>query len=243
MPEWSDTGLILSVRRFAEHDAIVSFLTQNHGRSSGLSKGAFSKKNTGVFQPGNLVKLSWKARLEEHLGTVSCDLMTSYAVSVMDDADRLTALSCICSMAEMLPERETVYDFFQKTLEQIVLLQFDGWMERYAKWEIDLLEVMGFGLDLSSCAVTGQTDELVYVSPKSGKAVSAAAGKPWHDRLLPLPSFLKEASKSAENDDEIKNALQLTGFFLENHAAKTVDCRIPAVRARLVERLSRISAP
>lgn len=238
MPEWSDTGLLLSVRKYGEYDAVATLLTSSHGRQSGLCRAAFSRKKSGMFQTGNLLQASWKARLDEQLGVLSCDLMTPYAAQVMSDPDRLTVLSCICALSGLLPEREPVPDFFQKTLEQIVLLSFDGWAERYVRWELDLLEVLGFGLDLSACAVTGRTDALAYVSPKSGRAVCAEAGAPWRERLLILPSFLRHPGAGAQSAEEIKNALNLTGFFLENHAAKTVDCRIPAVRSRLVARFA-----
>lgn len=237
MPEWTDCALIIGVRKFAERDAVLSFLTQNHGKHSGLVKGAFSKRHAGDLQIGNLVQIIWKARLEEHLGTVKAELLSPYAAGVLDDSKRLTALSCLCAMCSLLPERENVSDFFQKTLEQVALLQFNDWEARYAKWEVDLLKALGFGLDLSACAVTGETRDLIYVSPKSGRAVSRQAGEQWRDKLLDLPDFLHENTMPPDNG-EIKKALKLTGFFLENYALKTLDCTIPAVRARLVAALT-----
>lgn len=236
MPEWSDNALIVGVRKFAERDAVFSFFTQSHGRHGGLVKNAFSKRRAGDLQLGNLVRIKWKARLEEHLGTVGVEPLTAYAVNVWDDPVRLTALSCLCAMSSLLPERESVPDFFQKTLEQIALLHFDGWEKRYALWEVDLLKVLGFGLDLSACAVTGETRDLIYVSPKSGRAVSRSAGTPWRDKLLALPAFLINDEMPADAP-EIKKALKLTGFFLENYVLKTLDCTIPAVRERLIAAL------
>lgn len=236
MPEWSDNALIVGIRKFAERDAVISFFSQNHGRCSGLVKGAFSKRNAGDLQIGNLVKINWKARLEEHLGTVRVEPLTAYAANVWDDPVRLTALSCLCAMSSLLPERENIPDFFQKTLEQIALLHFDYWEKRYALWEVDLLKVLGFGLDLSACAVTGETRDLIYVSPRSGRAVSRQAGEPWRDKLLALPAFLLNDGLST-NTQEIKKALKLTGFFLENYVLKTLDCTIPAVRERLIAAL------
>lgn len=237
MPEWSDSAIILSVHKHAENNAVVSFLTQNHGRHSGLCKSAFSKRNAGTFQPGNLVQVAWNARLDEHLGTAKVELLTSYAAGVLSDADRLTVLSSLCTLSRFLPEREAVPEFFQQTLEMIALLGFEEWEERYARWEVELLAILGFGLDLSACAVTGETDDLVYVSPKSGRAVSKQAGQAWHDKLLALPAFLLDNSVRPENPSEIEKALILTGFFLENYAAKAIDCSVPAVRRRLIERL------
>ncbi len=234
MPEWTDTGIVLSVKRYGENDAVVSFLTTEHGRHAGLCKGAFGKRNAAVFQQGNLVKLRWKARLEEHLGTVSAELAEAYSVRVMNDPARLTALSCICAMADMLPEREPLGGIFEKTLEQIVLLAFNDWEERYVRWEIDLLAALGFGLDLSECALTGKREGLAYVSPRTGRAVCFDAGAPWKEKLLPLPEFLTVSGMPPKNGEDLKNAFFLTGFFLENHLSKTLDCRIPAVRARLI---------
>ena len=239
MPEWSDNAIVTGVVKFAERDAVVTFLTQNHGRHNGLCKGAFSKRLSGVVQVGNLVQIHWNARLEEHLGTVRVEPANAFCAAVLNDPDRLTALSCLCAMCSLLPERENVGDFFQKTVEQLALLPYDGWAERYARWEVELLKVLGFGLDLSVCAVTGTTCDLAYVSPKSGRAVSRDAGAPWRDRLLELPAFFTDADAAAQSVDEIKKALKLTGFFLENHVLKTIDCTIPAVRGRLIERLSR----
>ena len=238
MPEWTDSALIIGIKKFAEQDGVFSFFTQNHGKYSGLIKNAFSKRQAGNLQIGNLVQISWKARLEEHLGTVKAELLTSYSASLLDNPPRLTALSCISAMCSLLPERENVSDFFQMTLEQIALLQFDGWAARYALWEADLLKALGFGLDLSACAVSGTTDDLIYVSPKSGRAVCRSAGEPWRDKLLMLPSFLREKNISPDNK-EIKKALKLTGFFLENYVLKTLDCTIPAVRERLIATLTK----
>ena len=236
MPEWTDCALIIGIRKFAERDAVLTLLTQNHGRHGGLVKGAFSKRHTGDFQIGNLLQVSWNARLEEHLGTIKAELVKSYAAEVLDNAECLTALSCICAMSSLLPERENVPDFFQKTLEQIALLYHEGRMARYALWETELLKVLGYGLDLSACAVSGTTQDLIYVSPRTGRAVSRQAGEPWKEKLLALPAFFTDASITPDVE-EIKKGLKLTGFFLENYALKTLDCTIPAVRGRLIASL------
>ncbi len=234
MPEWFDNAIIISVKKFGEQDGVISFLTGNHGRYVGLCKGAFSKRLVGTVQLGNLVQIKWNARLEEHLGKVKVELESAYASRFFSDSGRLLTLSCLCGMCSLLPERENVTDFFEKTLQQIILLETENFQERYARWEVELLKTLGFGLDLSSCALTGTTEDLVYVSPRTGRAVCRSAGLAWKDRLLPLPTFLKADNLAASNTLEVKKALDLTGFFLENHVSKTLDCSIPAVRRRLV---------
>ena len=237
MPEWSDCGVIVNVRKYAETGAVVTFFTQEHGRYNALCSGAFSKRNSGTFQVGNVVQIAWNARLEEHLGTAKVELLTPYAAAVLSDSERLCALASASALLSLLPEREPNPDFFEKTVKLLAVLPFDGFLEAYARWEVDLLSALGFGLDLSACALTGKTSDLCYVSPKSGRAVSREAGAPWADRLLVLPAFLTDGEKSAENREEIKKALKLTGFFLENYGAKTVDYRIPVARNRLIEKV------
>lgn len=237
MPEWSDCGVVVNVRKYAETGAVVTFFTQEHGRHNALCSSVFSKRNSGTFQIGNLVQIAWNARLEEHLGTAKVELLTPYAAAVLADAERLSVLASACALLSLLPEREPNPDFFEKTVGLLAVLPFDGFWEAYARWEVDLLSALGFGLDLSSCALTGKTADLCYVSPKSGRAVCREAGAPWADRLLALPAFLTHADKRAENREEIKKALKLTGFFLENYGAKTVDYRIPTARNRLIEKV------
>ena len=237
MPEWSDCGVVVNVRKYAETGAVVTFFTQEHGRHNALCSSVFSKRNSGTFQIGNLVQIAWNARLEEHLGTAKVELLTPYAAAVLADSERLSVLASACALLSLLPEREPNPDFFEKTVGLLAVLPFDGFWEAYARWEVDLLSALGFGLDLSACALTGKTADLCYVSPKSGRAVCREAGAPWADRLLALPAFLTHADKRAENREEIKKALKLTGFFLENYGAKTVDYRIPTARNRLIEKV------
>ena len=175
--------------------------------------------------------------MEEHLGTAKVELLTPYAAAVLADAERLSVLASACALLLLLPEREPNPDFFEKTVKLLAVLPFDGFWEAYARWEVDLLSALGFGLDLSVCALTGTTADLCYVSPKSGRAVCRDAGAPWADKLLSLPAFLTHTDGRAENREEIKKALKLTGFFLENYGAKTVDYRIPTARNRLIEKV------
>lgn len=235
--DWIDQGIVLSARPHGETSAVVTLLTRGRGRHAGLVRGGSGKRMRGILQPGNLVEAHWRARLAEHLGTMTCELAKSYVADVLADADRLAALSAACAVAEMaLPEREAypaVYDGFIAFLET---LGGEAWPTVYVRWELGLLGELGFGLDLTECAATGQNDQLAYVSPKSGRAVSLAAGEPYRNRLLALPRFLVDGGGAASGT-EAADGLDLTGFFLERHVFVHRRQGMPAARLRLVQRL------
>jgi len=189
---WTDTAIVLSARKHGENSAVVRVFARRHGVFAGVVKGATSKANRGVIQPGNIVSATWQARLSEHLGLFKCELLEANAALIMQDAARLTALSSACAVVESaLPERHPylrLYGIFQSFL---ATLREDGnWPEAYVMLELDVLAEAGFGLDLSQCAATGATEDLMYVSPKSGRAVSRDAGEPYKEKLLALPEFL-----------------------------------------------------
>jgi DNA repair protein RecO (recombination protein O) len=234
---WDDHGLILSVRRHGEHDAIISLLTENNGRYAGLVKAGASRRFKGMLQPGNIVKATWRARLDEHLGTITADLVHSYSAELMQDADRLAALSSLCALIDaVLPERQPQPEIERFTVAFLEQLNGDGWAARYALWELGVLRDLGFGLDLTVCAGTGSVENLVYVSPKSGRAVSAEAGAPYANRLLALPAFLRDDIDHV-SDSDIASALALTGHFFEAHVFSPHRQPMPAARVRFVERL------
>ncbi|MBL8644422.1 MAG: DNA repair protein RecO [Rhodospirillaceae bacterium] len=234
---WDDHGLILSVRRHGEHDAIITLLTEHNGRYAGLVKAGASRRLKGLLQPGNVVKATWRARLDEHLGTITADLVHSYSASLMDDADRLAALSSLCALIDAaLPERQPQPEIEKVTIGFLEGLSLEGWAARYARWELEVLRDLGFGLDLSACAGTGTVDNLVYVSPRSGRAVSAEAGAPYASRLLALPAFLREEIEDVSARD-VASALALTGHFFEAHVFNPHRQPMPAARVRLVARL------
>ncbi len=237
--DWRDDGIILDVRKHGESSAVVSLLTATRGRHAGLVRGGSGRRARGVLQPGNLVAAAWRARLAEHLGTMTCELVRPYAAQVLDDATRLAALASACALVQgTIPEREphpALFDAFQVLLEH---LGSDDWANVYVRWELGLLGELGFGLDLGQCASTGRTDDLIYVSPRSGRAVSRDAGAPYRDRLLKLPTFLA-ADRVAGTAAEIVEALALSGHFLAKHVYAHAGERVPDARRRLVERLSR----
>ena len=188
---WSDVGIVLSSRKYGETSVIVSLMTPGHGRHLGLVRGGAGKRARGIYQAGNLVSVDWSARIEEQLGTFRCELLKPLAALYLDDPLRLAGLSSACAVAERaLPEREDYMDVYESLYDFLVKLDVENWLENYVRWEISLLTSLGFGLNLSSCASTGQTFDLIYVSPKSGHAISAIAGKPYKNKLLGLPDFL-----------------------------------------------------
>src|SRR4051812_2245684 len=243
--EWEDHGIVLSERRHGESGAIVSLLTAEHGRHAGRVRSTRGPRTRGIFVPGNLVLANWRARLDEHLGNFTGELVTPFAARALDDPGRLACLAAACALTDIaLPEREPhprAFAALQALLEQLDGGQLDGtldWPAAYVRWELGLLAELGFGLDLTCCAVTGVTDDLRWVSPKTGRAVSEAAAEPWRSRLLALPSFLTDPSR-APDADALKRGLALTGHFLIAHLFAPHSRREPPARIRLLERIGR----
>jgi DNA repair protein RecO (recombination protein O) len=250
MIEWSDEGIVLSARRHGESAAIVSLLTRGHGRHVGLVRGGAGRRARGLYEPGNRVTAAWRARLAEHLGHYACELAESRAARLLDDAARLAGLAAATALVDAaLPEREPHARLFEG-LDGFIARLCDGtdWPTAYVRLELDLLADLGFGLDLARCAVTGSADDLAYVSPKSGRAVSAAAAAPYRDRLLPLPRFLAAPAAAVDTPSaDILVGLRLTGFFLAQHAfAHRAPAAgrgpLPAARDRLIDLLHRAAA-
>ncbi|MCC6918630.1 MAG: DNA repair protein RecO, partial [Alphaproteobacteria bacterium] len=176
--EWAEEAIVLAARRHGESDAIVAVLTRGHGRCAGLVRGGAGRRAGPVLQPGNRIAARWRARLEGHLGTLAAELVHGHAARFLDDPDRLAALSAAAAVADLaLPEREPHPRAFDGFVGLLAALEADtGWAAAYVRWELDLLAELGFGLDLARCAATGTEADLVYVSPRSGRAVSRAAG-------------------------------------------------------------------
>ena len=236
--EWTEDGIVLSSRKHGESAAIVSLLTRDHGRHAGLVRGGTGQRARGIYQPGNRVRATWRARLAEHLGTYRCEPVAIAAAMLFDDAGRLGALSAACAVAESaMPERAPYPAIYDGTLALIDALDNEGWAQLYVHWELALLAELGYGLDLAACAVTGETAELAYVSPKSGRAVSREAGAPYANRLLCLPAFLTGQSGLADTR-AVADGLALTGHFLEHHIFALQNRRLPPARLRLSDRFA-----
>jgi DNA repair protein RecO (recombination protein O) len=235
MHEWQDSGIILSVRGHGDTGGVVSILTREHGRAMGYVYGATSTKTRGVLEPGNLVSIDWKAKSNDQLGTFTLELEKSIAADVMDDAAKLTAMQSACVLADKtLPEREKHEGMYEGTKALMASFATDIWAPTYIYWEIGLLRELGFGLDLSRCAATGAVDNLIYVSPKSGCAVSAEAGAIYKEKLLALPGFLRGQGSFEESD--ILNGLKLTGHFLLHRVFSLSNSNLPESRLRLEEK-------
>jgi DNA repair protein RecO (recombination protein O) len=237
---WSDEGVILSVRPHGETAAVVELFTRAHGRHLGLVHGGRSRKARPVLQIGNHVDVTWKARLSEHLGHMSLELQHGYAAPAMESAKALAGLSALCTLARLMPERDPHPNLYEVTLFVLGYLDDDEvWPALLVRWELALLEELGFGLDLTQCAATGGNDGLIYVSPKSGRAVSASAGEPYKDRLLPLPQFLLAGRQSHVTVEDVVRGLALTGHFLETRVLQPRGEEMPEVRHRLAGLLER----
>ncbi len=233
--EWRAEGVLLAVRRHGESAAIIEVLTEAHGRHAGIVRGGAGRRMTPVLQPGAQLDLSWRARLEEHLGSFTVEPARARAPAVLGDRRALMGLSAVCALlAYSLPERAPVPALYARsmTLLDAIADGADGWPADYLRWELALLDETGFGLDLGRCAVTGDRDGLVHVSPRSGRAVSAAGAGDWADRLLPLPAFLLGQGPAGAQD--LRDGLRLTGHFLNAWLAPALGDRpLPAARARL----------
>ena len=241
--EWTDEGVILSVRPHGEAGAVLELFTRRHGRHLGLVHGGRSRKLRPVLQTGNHVDATWKARIADNLGHFAVELRKGFAAEVMDDAAGLAALSSMAMLARLLPERDPHPDLYEVTLFVLGFLdEADVWPALVVRWELALLEELGFGIDLSTCAATGKTTDLVYVSPRSGRAVSAEAGEPYKDRLLALPPFLLGRTQGAVTSEHLKAGFALTGHFLDARVLRPRAIDMPEARARMLSYLGRNSA-
>lgn len=235
--DWRDDAIVLSARSQGETSAVASLLTAGRGRHGGLVRGGRSGGARAALEPGTLVQARWRARLPEHLGTLTVEPVRAYGVALLDRPERLAAVVSACALVEAgLPEREPHPALYAALLALFEALEHPAWAEATVRWEVGLLAELGFGLDLERCAVTGERAELVAVSPRSGRAVCRRAAEPWGDRLLPLPGFLTAAG-GAGGADEVRRGLALTGYFLDRHLPRG----LPPARRRLAERYGRAS--
>ena len=241
--EWTGPGVVLSTRKHGETDTILEVMTAEHGRHLGLVRGGRSRKKQPLLQPGNELHLTWRARLADHLGVFAAEAVNLRSGDVMSTAFALHAVQHVAALLRLLPERDAhprLYSALSVVLDH--LDRFDIAGPLLVRFELLLLNELGFGLDLETCAATGRTDDLAYVSPKSGRAVSRDAGRPYHDRLLPLPGFLVEGQRQPGSEisyEDVKSGLALTGFFLDRDIQSPAMTGIADVRVRVLNALER----
>jgi DNA repair protein RecO (recombination protein O) len=251
--QWVDEAIVLGVKRHGEGSAILELMTRAHGRHLGLVRGASGPRLRPVLQPGNRVSVTWRARLDEHLGNYAVEGLDLVAARFLNAAHALYGLMHVGALCRLLPERDP-HPQIHATLDDLLgaLLDAQRAGPRMARFELQMLSELGFGLDLETCAATGASAELIYVSPKSGRAVSRTAGLPWQDKLLRLPAFLGEAfwgddepteepsvaegpsAASEPSAGDLADAFAMTGFFLSRHVLEPRGLALPDARTSFV---------
>jgi DNA repair protein RecO (recombination protein O) len=234
--DWTDEGIVLGTRRHGEANAILEVMTRAHGRHLGLVRGGAGSRMRPVLQPGNVVRVTWRARLDEHLGHYVVEGMRLRAGDLMVAAHAAYGVTHLAALCRLLPERdphELVHDTLADILDHLNDRRVAAAL--IARFELQMLGEFGFGLDLDQCAATGATTELTYVSPKSGRAVSRTAGEPWQDRMLRLPAFLRDEHEThAPESGDLTDAFAMTGFFLERHVFEPRGVPMHDARARFI---------
>jgi DNA repair protein RecO (recombination protein O) len=214
--EWTDDGIVLGTRRHGETSAIVEVMTRDHGRHLGMVRGGSSSRLRPLLQPGNAVRVVWRARLDEHLGNYTIEPLRLHGASQLAASHVLYGVTHLAALCRLLPERDPHPEVHERLVAMLGQLDDPAAAGvEMVRFELQMLAELGFGLDLESCAATGALEDLGYVSPKSGRAVSRVAAAPWQDRLFRLPTFLSEAVTPSA--DDIADGFALTGFFLERH--------------------------
>ena len=236
--EWSEPGIAVGTRRHGETDVILEVMTARHGRHLGLVKGGRSRRLRPVLQPGNTLELTWRARLHEHLGNFRAEPLVERSAGLMTSGVGAFGLALAGAHLRLLPERDPhprLYEALAVMLDCLDQPALAG--ELMVRFELLLLDELGFGLDLESCAATGDSEGLIYVSPRSGRAVSRAAGEPYADRLLPLPAFVMEQAGGDVERSALDDGFRLTGTFLERHVHHPRGQTLPEVRASFLNAL------
>lgn len=245
--EWTDTGLVLGTRRLGEADALVELMTRDHGRHLGVVKGGRSRRWAAALQTGNRVRATWRARLDEHVGTYAIEPLDARAAELMANAVALNGVQTLAAHLRLLPERDPHPDLFEAmavVIDHLGEARLAG--ELIVRFELALIEALGFGLDLTACALTGATEGLAWVSPKTGRAATAQAVAPHAAKLLVLPGFLAGAGAAdpagwgRAGRDDILAGFRLAGHFLARHVWEPRGLTPPATRDGLIAALSRL---
>ena len=242
--QWTDEGIVLGSKRHGEANVILEVMTRTHGRHLGLVRGGVSSRLRPVLQPGNRISCTWRARLDEHLGHYTLEALDARAAALLPVPHALYGMTHLAALCRLLPERDP-HPQIHAALERLL----DGLIDPrraapgMVRFELQLLAELGFGLDLSICAASGSETDLVYVSPKSGRAVSRQAGEPWRQKLLALPAFLHDASAADPSPQDISDGFELTGFFLARHVLEPRNIRLADARASFIAAVLRDTRP
>jgi DNA repair protein RecO (recombination protein O) len=237
--QWTDEGIVIGVRRHGEASAILELMTREHGRHLGMVRGGFGTRMKPILQTGNSVSANWRARLDEHLGNYTVEALRQRASNFFGAPHAIYGVTHLAALMRLLPERDPhadLYEVFEGILDRLENPVVAAPM--VARFELQMLTELGFGLDLEQCASTGATDDLIYVSPKSGRAVSRTAGEPWADRMLRLPDFLRDGEREPAGRD-LADGFALTGFFLARHVLEPRGLSLTDERAHFIAALSR----
>ena len=236
--EWTEHGIVVGARRLGETDVILEVLTEEHGRHLGVVRGGRSRRLRPVIQPGNTLALTWRARLDEHLGNYRVEPVTERSSALMASSLGAFGLALASAHLRLLPERDPHPRLYHAMAALVDCFDRPALAaELMVRFELMLLDEMGFGLDLESCAATGSREDLIYVSPRSGRAVSREAGEPYADRMLPLPSFLSRRPGEGATGEGIPEGFLLTGYFLERHVFDARGENLPEVRLSFLKAL------
>lgn len=237
---WADDGIFLSGRPHGETSAIANIFTRENGRTHGLVKGGRSRRIRPILQTGNGLKVEWRARTGDQLGVYTVELTEPTAARVLDDKLALAGVSAVAGLLQVLPERDPHPGLFGEALTCLACAGEPAFPAAIVRFELKFLDELGFGLDLTKCAATGSTSGLAFVSPKSGQAVNRAAGEPYRDKLLPLPSFLvEEVNFRPASASEIADGLAMTGYFLNARIFAETGKAMPKAREDFARYLQR----
>lgn len=237
--QWTDEGIVIGVRRHGEASAILELMTREHGRHLGMVRGGFGTRMKPILQTGNSVSASWRARLDEHLGNYAVEPLRQRASNYFGAPHAIYGVTHLAALMRLLPERDPhggLYAEFEQILDRLEDAALAAPM--VARFELQVLSELGFGLDLERCAATGATGDLIYVSPKSGRAVSREAGEPWADKMLRLPAFLRDHDRAPAGRD-LADGFALTGFFLGRHVLEPRGLTLGDERAQFIAALHR----
>lgn len=238
--QWTDEGIVIGVRRHGEASAILELMTREHGRHLGMVRGGFGTRMKPILQTGNSVSASWRARLDEHLGNYTVEGMNLRASGFFGASHAIYGVTHLAALMRLLPERDPhadLYAVFEGILDR--LDDPEAVAPMVARFELQMLSELGFGLDLEQCAASGVTADLIYVSPKSGRAVSRDAGEPWADKMLRLPGFLRDRDATPAGRD-LADGFALTGFFLARHVLEPRGMVLSDERTHFIAALARV---